>query len=100
MYLIFEEDQVFLSSVVQYIYKTLAIIIKTLGPYNHSSLKTERHIRTINGIIVKQSTGTGQMWTHYLQTCAYACNSFASLALNGVSLFQVIYGRPQKDLLK
>ena len=29
----------------------------------------------------KQDTGTEQMWTHYLQTCTYAYNNFASLAL-------------------
>ena len=29
-------------------------------------------------MITKQLTSTGLMWTHYLQTCTYADNSFAS----------------------
>ena len=47
-------------------------------------------------MIGKQLTGTGQMWTHYLQTCTYAYNSFASPALNGLNPFQLTFGRPQK----
>ena len=34
-YLIFDEDQAFLSSVMQYIYKKLDIKIMTTSPYNH-----------------------------------------------------------------
>ena len=43
-YLIFNEDQAFLSSVMQYVYKRIDIKIKTINPYNCGSLKTERHI--------------------------------------------------------
>ena len=42
-------------------------------------------MQTLSGMIAKQLTGTGQMQTHYLQTCSYAYNSFASLTLNGLS---------------
>ena len=77
-FLIFDKDQAFLSSVMQYICKTLGIKIKTIYPYNHWLLKTERHIRTISEMITKQLTGTGQMRTHYLQTCTYAYTSFAT----------------------
>ena len=38
-------------------------------------------------MITKQLTGKGLMWTHYLQACTYAYNSFASPALNGLSPF-------------
>ena len=40
------------------------------------------------------------MWNHYLQTCTYAYNSFASPGLNGLSPFQLTYSRPQKVLLE
>ena len=43
-----------------------------ISPYNHGSLKAERHIRTISEMIAKQLTGKEQIWTHYLQTCTYA----------------------------
>ena len=56
-HLIFDEDQTFLSSVMQYMYKRLGIKIKTISPYNHCSLKTERHIRTISEIITNSLPG-------------------------------------------
>ena len=40
------------------------------------------------------------MWTHNLQTCTYACNSFESPALNRLSPFQLTYGRPPNVLLE
>ena len=49
-------------------------------------------------MIVKQLTGTGQMLTHYLQTCQYAYNSFASQTLNDLSPFPLMFGRPPKVL--
>ena len=57
LYLIFDEDHAFLSSVMQYIYKRLVIKMKTISPDNHGSLNTERHVRTIREMIVKQLTG-------------------------------------------
>ena len=60
-----------LSSVMQYIYKRLGIKVKTISTYNHGSLKTEWHIRTISEMIAKQLTDIGLMWTHYLETFTY-----------------------------
>ena len=47
-------------------------------------------------MIIKQLIDTVLMWTHYLQTCAYAHKSFASPTLNGLSPFQLTHGRPQQ----
>ena len=66
-YLIFDEYQTILSSVMQYKYKRLGTKIKSISSCNHDSLKTERHVRTISEMIAKQLTCTGLMWTHYLQ---------------------------------
>ena len=79
---------------MQYIYKRLVIKTKIIGPDNHSTLKTEIHRRPISEMIGKQLTSIGQMWTDYLQTCAYTYNHFASPALEGLSPFQQILGRP------
>ena len=54
---------------MQYIGERLGIKIKSISSYNHGSLKTERHIGTINVMNTKQLTGTALRWTHYLQTC-------------------------------
>ena len=50
-------------------------------------------------MIAKQLTGTGLIWTHYLQTCIYAYNG-PSPALNGLSPFQLNYSRPPQVLLQ
>ena len=83
-YLIFDEDQPFLPCVMQYIYKRLGIKIKTIIPYNHFSLKPERHIRTISEIIAKKFTGTGVMWTHYLSTFTHAYNNFCKPSIKWI----------------
>ena len=49
-------------------------------------------------MIVEQVTGKEQLCIHYLQISTYAYNSFASPALNGLSLFQLTYGSPPKVL--
>ena len=48
-------------------------------------------------MIVKQLIGTGQMWTHYLQTYKDAYNSFASPALTVLIPFQLTFGRPPHE---
>ena len=78
-HLIFDEDQAFHQESDNTL-KRVGIKNKTISPYNHGSLKTERHIREM---IAKQLTTTVQMWTHCLQACTYAYNSFASPALDG-----------------
>ena len=50
-------------------------------------------MRTISEMIAKQLTATELMWAHYLQTCTYVYNSFTSPVLNGLSPFQLTYGR-------
>ena len=42
-YLLFDEDQAFLSSIMQYIYKRLGIKIDTKGQYNNGSLQTKAY---------------------------------------------------------
>ena len=45
----------FVSSVMQYIYKRLGIKIETISPYNHGALKSEGYIITISEIIRKKT---------------------------------------------
>ena len=78
----------------------MTIKIKKISPYSHGSLKTERHIRGISELTAEQPPGTGQMWTHYLQTCTYACNSFASPTLDQLGPFQLMFGRFPKVLIE
>ena len=96
--MIFDEDKVFLSSVVQYmhysyvniimqyIYKRLDINLKTINPDNHGPLTTERHIKTNEGMLTKHHTGTEQ-------TCRYTYHACDTGPAHGwVSLFQLTFG--------
>ena len=40
-------------------------------------------------MLAKHLTGAGEMWTHYLQACAYSYKSFANPALDGLGPFQL-----------
>ena len=51
-------------------------------------------------MIAEQLTGTGQMGTHYLQTCTYSYHNFASPALDWLNPFQLIFGRAPKSLME
>ena len=40
-----DQDSVFMSSLMSYLFKKLRINIKTVGPYNHKSLQAEHDIK-------------------------------------------------------
>ena len=72
--------------------------LKVISPYNHGSSKLERQIKTVSDIIVKHLWDKGQMWPLYATTAAYAMNTFTSMALNGFSLFQLVFICDPPDL--
>ena len=72
--------------------------LKVISPYNHGSSKIERQIKTASDIIVKHLWDKGQMWPLFATTAAYAMNTFVSEALNGFSLFQLVFVCDQLDL--
>ena len=45
-YMIMDQDSAFTSSLMSYLFKTLKITIKTVGPYNHKSLQAEQGIKS------------------------------------------------------
>ena len=52
----------------------------------------------ISEIIMKHLWDKGQMWPLFAMTAAYAMNTFASEALSGLSLFQLVFLRDTLDL--
>ena len=46
---------------------------------------------------IKQLTGTGQVWIHYLKPYTYAYKSSARLALDWLSPCQVTFCRPPRE---
>ena len=86
-----DEATEFSSAIIQAILCMLNCRLKVISPYNHS--KCKRQIRTISEIIMKHLWDKGQMWSLFATTAAYAMNTFASEALSGFSLFQLVFLR-------
>ena len=64
-YIIMDHDSVFMSSLMNYLFKKLYINIKTVAPYNHQSLQAEHGIKSLSTILTKPLMDLGQMWPKY-----------------------------------
>ena len=95
-----DEARKFTSAIVQAILTMLNCRLKVISPYNHSSSKCKRQIKTISEIIVKHLWDKGQMWPLLATTTAYAMNTFASEALSGFSPSQLVFLRDPPDLTR
>ena len=59
-YIMMDQDNAFMSSLKNYLFKALGIKIKTVGPYNHKSLQAEHGIKFLSSMLTKHVTGHGQ----------------------------------------
>ena len=98
-YIIMDQDSVFMSSLMTYLFHRLNIKIKTIAPYNHQSLQVEYGIESLTNILTKHLTGLGQMWTKYLSLAMFAYNTFNSPNLGNYSPYELSFGRKPKLLL-
>ena len=55
--------------------------------------KLKRQIQTIGNMINKHLTQKGTSWPLYAAVSAYAMNTFASNALQGLSPFELVFSR-------
>ena len=94
-----DQDSVFMSSLMNYLFRKLCIKIKTVGPYNHQSLLAEHSIKSLSNILTKHLTGQGQMWHKYLSLATFAYNIFNSPNLCNHSPYELIFGRKPEILL-
>ena len=65
---------------------------------NPGTRSCKRQIKTVSDIIVKHLWDKGQMWPLFVTPAAYVMNTFASEALNGFSLFQLVFFHDPPDL--
>ena len=77
-YIIMDQDSVFMSMMMNYLFKKFGIKIKAVAPYNHQSLQAEHRIKLLSSILPKHLTGHGQMWPKYLPLATLAYNTFNS----------------------
>ena len=98
-YVMMDQDSAFMSSLMNYIFKKLGIIIKTVGPYNHKSLQAEHGIKSLSSILSKCLTDQGQMWHKFLSLATFAYNIFHSPNLRNHSPYELVFGRKPKLLI-
>ena len=82
-----------------YLFKSLGIKIKTVGPYNHKSLQAEHGIKSLSSILTKHLTGQGETWHKFLSLAMFAYNTFHSPNLGNYSPFKLTFGREPRVLL-
>ena len=71
-YIMMDQDSVFMSSLMNYLFKKLDIKIKTVATHNHQSLQEEQGIKSLSTILTKQLTHLGHMWPKYLPLATFA----------------------------
>ena len=91
--MIMDQDSMFMSSLMSYLFKTLKITIKTVGPYNHKSLQAEHGIKSLSNILAKSLTDQGQMWVIFLSLATFSYNIFHSPNLGNYSPYELLFGR-------
>ena len=94
-YMIMDLDSVFMSSLMNYLFKRLGIKIKTVASYNHQSLQAEHSIKSLSNILTKYITKLGEMWPDYLPFATLAHNAY----LSNYSPYELVFGRKPKLLL-
>ena len=90
--IICDEAPAFQSVALQEYFKALNIQPIYISPMNHGSNRSERYIRTLNGIITKCLVGTGSNWPLYVPSATFAMNCQVS-QVTGFSPFQMVYNK-------
>ena len=75
-YIIIDQDNRFMSSLMSYLFNKFNIKIIKVAPYNHQSLQAEHEIKSLSTILTKHLTTLGQMWPKYLSLATFAYNTF------------------------
>ena len=93
-----DQDSALTSQVIKELLTSLECTMQIISPWNHGSSKAERQIQTIGNMINKHLTQKGASWPLYAAVCAYAMNTFASTALQGLSPFELVFARKPRQL--
>ena len=98
-YIIMDQDNAFMLSLMNYLFKKLDIKIKTVAPYNQQSLQVERVIKSLSRILTKHLMDLGQMWPKYLPLTNLVYNAFNTPNLANYSPCELVFVRKPKLLL-
>ena len=97
-YIIMDQDSIFMSSHMNYLFKKLDIKIKTVAPYNQQLLQAGHVIKSLSTILTKHLADLGQMWTKHLPVATLAYNTFNTPNLANYSPYELVFGRKPKSL--
>ena len=75
-YILMDQDRVFMSSLMNNLFRKLNIKIKKVAPYNLQSLQAEHGTKSLSTILTKHLTDLGQMCLKYLPLATLAYNTF------------------------
>ena len=98
--IIMDQNSAFMSSLMNFLFNKLDIKIKTVAPYIHQSLHTEHGIKSLSTILTKHLTNLGQMWPKYFILATFGYITFNTLNLVNFSLYELVFRRKPKVLLK
>ena len=90
-YLSIDKDKALTGVVISTLLTSMNCTMQIISPWNHLSSKAQRQIQTIGNMITKQLTGQGMTWPLYASVAAYAMNTFASKALQGLTPFELVF---------
>ena len=76
--IVMDQDSMFMSTLMNYLFRKLNIKIKTVAPNNHLSLQAEHSIKSLSRILTNHLTGQGQMWHRNLPLATFVHNTFNS----------------------
>ena len=97
--IIMDQESIFMSSLINYLFSKLDIKMKTVAPYNHQSLQAEHGIKSLSLILMKHLTNLGQMWPKYLSLPTFAYNIFKTSNLAIFSPYELVFRQKPKVLL-
>ena len=93
-----DQDAAFTSKIIKEVFKSLECTMQIISPWNHGSSKAERQIQTTGNMINKHLSQKGASWLLYAAVSAYAMNTFMSMALQGLSSFELVFSRKPRQL--
>ena len=92
-YIIMDQDNAYMSSLIMYLLNKFSIKIRTMAPYNHQSLQAEHIIKSLSIILTKHLTTLGEMWPKYLPLALFAYNLYKTPNLGILRPYKLTYGR-------
>ena len=94
--IIMDQDNAFMSMLMNYLFKRLNIKIKTVPLYNHQSLPAEHGTKSLLTISTKHLTEQGQMWPKFLPLATLEYNTINTPNVGNYSPYELVFGRKPK----